>query len=223
MYPLRFRSWFTCFALLGLLVAGTQANETIARLRYTIPVPALQLVTSEADFAPFARRVYQDVEAALRASPSDTAELKLLLGLRVHLALHFRDDSAALDAAERIRNLQSDPAERALAGLTTRAVVAAHHKPLAFKREFSRLLEQLPRTPEIRTALTKVREKIEGITEQSLLDEVRTRIAPRLQRGEPCTLEIADQLVRVRHRLQDIVPLRAALLRAYDAAIAARK
>ena len=187
---------------------------------YALSVPALQLVTSEQDFAPFARRVHEDVAAALRAGPATPADLKLLLGLRVHLALHFRDDTAALEAAERIRGLQTDAGDRALAGLTTRAVVASGHKAAAFEKEFRRLLAGVPKSPEVRAALRKAREKIAGITERALLDEVRLQIAPNLERGEPCSLEIADQLVRIRHRLTDIVPLRDALLRAYDAAIA---
>ena len=157
------------------------------------------------------------VKAEFKQAPSPNgARLKLLLGLRVHLALHFGDDTAALDAAGKIRALQTDPAERAHAGLTTEAIVAARHDPVAFEKEFSIRLATLPRTPAMRAVLTRARERIVETTEAALLDEVRRNIAPRLAHGEPCTLEIADQLVRVRHRLAEILPLRAALLRAYD-------
>jgi hypothetical protein len=191
---------------------------------YRLTVSPLQLVTSETDFAPFARQVFKDVVSALQsAPPPEGARLKLLLGIKVHLALHFGDNAAALDAAERIRELQTDPAERALAGLTTRALVASNHEPLAFGREFTRLLEQLPRDPAIRGALVRARQRIEAITEQSLLDDVRQNVVPRLARGEPCTLEVADQLVRVRHRLTGILPLREAMLRSYDVALSRQK
>ena len=187
---------------------------------YNLAVPPLQLVTTEAEFAPFAHRVAADVEAALRHQPPpEAARLKLLLGLRVHLALHSRDDATALDAAARIRALQTDPAERAHAGLTTRALVAGKHEERAFEREFTRLLRSLPLDPATRAVLVRAREKIAATTESALLDEVRTTIAPRIAAGEPCTLEIADQLVRVRHRLEGILPLRDAMLRAYDSAL----
>jgi len=184
---------------------------------FVLTVPPQQLVTSEADFAPFGRSVAAVVAAELdRKPPTDSPRFKLLLGLRVHLALHFGNHASALDAAAQIRALQTDPAERAHAGLTTEAIVAAKHDPILFEKEFAARLATLPRTPEIRAVLTRAREKIAASTETALIEDVRQNIAPRLARGEPCTLEIADQLVRVRHRLAGILPLRAALLRAYD-------
>ncbi len=206
--------------LIGALAAAPDATSPV----YALAVPPLELVTTEAAFAPFAQRVAADVAGALkRQPPPDPARLKLLLGLRVHLALHFHDDAAALDAAERIRALQTDPAEKAHAGLTTRALVASKHEPRAFEREFTRLLRSLPRDPATRAVLVRAREKLATTTETALLDEVRTNIAPRIAAGEPCTLEIADQLVRIRHRLEGILPLRDALLRSYDSVLSVSK
>lgn len=198
---------------ISLALTGAAASDP----GFVLAVPPLQLVTNEADFAPLGQSVAAAVAAALQQTPPpDGARLKLLLGLRVHLALHFGNHAAALDAAAQIRALQTDPAERAHAGLTTEAIVAAKHDPILFEKEFSARLATLPRTPAIRAVLTRAREKVAASTETALLEDVRQNIAPRLARGEPCTLEIADQLVRVRHRLAGILPLRAALLRAYD-------
>ena len=47
----------------------------------------------------------------------------------------------------------------------------------------------------------RARERIAATTEKALLDDVRDNLAPPLARGEPCTLEVADQLIRTRHRL----------------------
>jgi hypothetical protein len=209
-------------AALLVQIAGAHAAEPAPV--YQLAAPALNLATNEADFAPLARRVWADVDSALRAAtPPDPARLKLLLGIRVHLALLFRDDAAALDAAARIRALQTDPAERAHAGLTTRALIAAGPDPRAFEREFTRLLATLPHDPALVAVLRRARERIAATTEAALLDEVRRNIAPHLARGEPCTLEIADQLIRIRHRLTGILPLRDAMLRAYDSALAAQE
>lgn len=210
---------FSRSALRLAVLSAALVSPTTAKPDPTIvlAVPPLQLVTNETDFAPFGRSVSAMVAAELeQVPPPNGARLKLLLGLRVHLALHFGDDAAARDAAGKIRALQTDPAEHAHAGLTTEAIVAARHDPVAFEKEFSTRLAALPRTPEMRAVLTRARERIAATTEAALLDEVRQNITPRLARGEPCTLEIADQLVRVRHRLAEILPLRAALLRAYD-------
>ncbi len=78
------------------------------------------------------------------------ARLNRLLRIRLHLALHFGDDAAALDAAARIRELPTEPSERAHAGLTKRARVAARHDAQAFERKFTRLLGDLPRDVAVR-------------------------------------------------------------------------
>lgn len=210
--------------LIGGLAAPTAAAPDATGPVYVLAVTPLELVTTEAAFAPFAQRVAADVATALKHQPPpDPTRLKLLLGLRVHLALHFRDDAAALAAAEQIRALQTDPAERSHAGLTTRALVAGKHEPEAFEREFTRLLRSLPRDPATRAMLGRAREKIAATTEAALLADVRANIAPRIAAGEPCTLEIADQLVRIRHRLVGILPLRDALLRSYDSVLSDSK
>lgn len=215
------RAAFTGVLLFGAATAAERAQ--IATPTYRVTGSALQLVNSESEFEPFARQVAADVDAALHeTAASDVARLKLLLGLRVHLALHFRDDATALAAAERIRDLQTDASERALAGVTTRAIVAAQHDPHRFEQEFLTLLAELPRTAGMRATLQRAREKISGLSKETLLNELDSQVEPQLARGQLCTLEMADQIVRIRHRLTDILPLRDAMVRAYDAAVAAR-
>ncbi len=175
---------------------------------------------SEAAFTPFAKRVATDVDRLLRSDPPTTgAQLQLLLALQVHLAIYFRDDRTALAAAAKIRELQTNPNERAHAGLTTGAIVAANYDPVAFEREFTTLLRALPRNAAMRETLIRARTKISALTQEALISELKEVIAPRLVRGEPCTLELAEQLVRVRHRLKNVLPLREAMLRAYTTAI----
>ncbi|MES2697460.1 MAG: hypothetical protein V4773_28600 [Verrucomicrobiota bacterium] len=208
-------------------LAGTLATPGMATPagsgNLALPVAAEQLVTTESSFTPWARRVATDIEARLHVSPPPSPETtKLLLGMRVHLALYFRQDEVALDSAARIRAGVADAGERAHAGLTTRAIVSARYEPKAFEREFTALLKALPRDPGILRALVRAREKIAALDEASLLEPVRKTISPKLVKGEPVTLEVADELVRARHRLVNVLPLRAAMLRAYDIAIAAQ-
>jgi len=206
-----------------------------ADLDYRLSVSPLELVSSENAFRPFAEQVRKDVERLLGEPRhlDDASMLKTLLSSRVHLAHHFRDDEKAVATAAWIRSLQGDPAERAFAGLTTFAAVNARKlKPgrepadaeyrAAFAAEFAKLLAALPRTPEIAAVLKRQRAKIAEISEAGLLTEARELIAPAIARRGSCGLAEADQLVRVRHRLVSILPLRDEMLAAFDTAIAER-
>ena len=225
--------------MLALLVGGTAAPagpaEAAAGPRFALAVSAEELVSDPAAFAPFAKAVSAEVERQLGilTAVDDPAILSLLLSTRVHLAHHFREDERALVTAAWIRSRQADPAARAFAGLTTVAAVAARRAQpgagtsdpryrRAFRAEFDRQLAGLPRTPEMTAFLRAQQEKIAGLSEAVLHAEVREVIAPALARQGYCGLAEADQLVRVYHRLRDILPVRDETLAALAAAVAAR-
>lgn len=221
-------------AVLALVLAAPLSGVA-ADLSFSLPGPPLEVATNEAKFRPFAEKVAAAVEEQLGvpALVDDPAILKLLLSTRVHLAHHFADNDKAIATAAWIRSLQAAPAERAFAGLTTLASVAARrlHPGAApgearyretFRREFSRQLEALPRTPEIVAMLRGQLDKIAGLTETSLLREVGEVIAPAIARRGFCGLKEADDLVRVRHRLVSILPVKHETLEALTSAIAAR-
>lgn len=219
----------------SLVCMTTSPTLPAAEVVYRLPVSPLEVVSSEQAFRPFAEQVRADVERLLAAPANidDIATLKMLLSSRVHLAHHFRDEERAVATAAWIRSLQNDPVEKAFAGLTTFASVNARRlKPglepsdpayrAAFSAEFARLLAPLPRTPEIVAMLGRQRAKIAGLDEAALLAETRDVIAPAIERRGACGLAEADQLVRVRHRLVSILPLRGEMLAVFDAAIAER-
>ncbi len=195
-----------------------------APTQITLTENPLDVVQDSERFTQFARQVADVADGLLVAQPPpDAATGKLLLALRVHVALHLREEKLALEVAEQIRASQTDEGEKAHSGLTTRALVASGRDPTRFEVEFTRLLMKLPRTPQVRAALVRSRQKIEDLSAAALLAEIKVHVAPPLARGEPCTLEIADQLIRAGHRLRTILPLQPAMLRAYDSAIAAKK
>lgn len=217
------------------LAAAACAPASDHEPRFDLPAPVVELVTSEAAFRPFAEAVRDEVERLLGVPEAidDAATLRLLLSTRVHLAHHFGDNNTAVATAAWIRSMQSDPAGRAFAGLTTLASVVARrsHPGLGagdpsyratFLAEFSRRLETLDHSLEIVAMLRGQREKIARITEAALLAEARDVIAPAIKRRGSCGLVEADMLVRVRHRLESIVPVRDETLRALDEAIARR-
>lgn len=204
-------------------------------IRFEPPPPALELVISEQLFRPFAELVRAEVERLLGVPEAldDPGTMKLLLSTRVHLAHHFGDNRTAIATAAWIRSLQTDPANRAFAGLTTLASVEARRRlpgvapgdpkfRETFRSEFAKQLLGLPKSPEIVTMLQGQLDKIKGITEETLLAEARDVIAPAIRRRGYCGLQEADMLVRVRHRLESIVPVRDETLSALEEAIAAR-
>ena len=221
LLSLRCRAGAVLLAVNAFLpLSGHSSPEAI----FTLPAPPLELVQSAAKFEPFARAVAAEADRQLHAATRPApATYRFLLSVRVHLAIYLGENELALDLAAKIRAGQSEPGERAHSGLTTRALVSSRRDPAAFEAEFTRLLRGLPRDELIRDALIRARAKIAGLSEATLLADVRNVVAPRLARGEPCTLELADHLVRAGHRLRTILPLRAAMLRAYDDAIAAQR
>ena len=219
-------AFLACPALVSPCLAAA------AESRIALGATALEAATDEALFAPFGRRVAAEVERLLGepGAIDDPATLRLLLAMRVHLAHHFRDDARAVATAAWIRSLQPDGADKAFAGLTTFAAVEArqHHPGVeagdprhraAFRVAFARRLSGLPRTTEIAAMLRRQREKIAGLTRDGLLAEARQIVVT----DGHCTLAAADQLVRVRHRLTNILPVREETLAALDEAIAARE
>jgi hypothetical protein len=181
----------------------------------------VDVVQNDERFRNSARSIATEIDSRLDDA-KDAAGQKLLLALRVHLALHFREDQLALRLAERIRGGVADPGERAHSGLITQALVSSRRDPVRFECDFTQLLRALPRDSRTKAALVRARQKIEEMSADALLSEIRETVAPRIARGEPCTLEMADALVRAGHRLRNILPLRAAILRAYSAALAAQ-
>jgi hypothetical protein len=134
-----------------LLSRSFPAGAAVAEPGYPVNLPARHLVTSEPNSLPFARQVAADVDSAIsQQPPPEMARLNRLLRIRLHLALHFGDDAAALAAAARIRAWPTETSERAHAGLTTPARVAARHDAQAFEREFTRLLGDRPRDVAVR-------------------------------------------------------------------------
>jgi hypothetical protein len=167
------------------------------------------------------------------AAVDDPATQRVLLSTRVHLAHAVADNERAIATAAWIRSLQPEPAEKAFAGLTTLASVAARiatHNAApetrsflaAFEREFAARLASLPHTPAIVAMLRGQREKIAAMTREALLAEARDKLAPALRGRSTCTLAEADAIVRVRHRIEGILPTRDTMLKVFDTAIAAR-
>jgi len=222
--------WMIPFIALAASPVGSAKD-----LSYALPASPIELVSNEEKFRAFAEIIRDDIERLLGipAMVDDLPTLKMLLSSRVHLAHHFGDNDRAITTAAWIRSLQTEPTEKAFAGLTTFASVTARREcpgaapddakyQKVFSREFTRQLQSLANTPEILAMLRRQREKIAGLSEAALLDETRRVIEPAISRRGDCGLSEADQIIRVRHRLVSILPVRTATLEGLYAAIQVR-
>jgi len=214
------RMQFGC-ALAALAAAAAQGQT------FTLPASALDTMTVAGPRHAFAGAAAAEVERALATQPAPEGErLGLLLAMRVHFALLLRDGPRALDSAEKIRSRQATEAERAFSGLTTRATVASWTAPqaeqaVAFAAEFHRLLRPLPRSPEMVAVLARQRERLQAMTGPALRGEAG-QLAATLGSRRQVTLEEADQILRLGHRLENLLPLREAMIATLDDAIAGR-
>lgn len=193
---------------------GTTLFATAAPGSFALPAPVMEIASSPEAFA----RFVAPVRAALAAPELDA---KLRLGMQVHLALNDRDAKTALAAAAELRALQTEPAEKAFTGLVTEAQVASWASGATFAQELTRRLATLPATAKMTAVLRKQHEKIAATTRDGLLAEAAT-LGRQLDGSGQCDWTGADQIIRTRHRLTNILPLREAMLTALDAAIAER-
>lgn len=198
---------------------------------YSLPASVVEVVTMPAHLETFTRPVGAEVERLLGATPPPEGDrLGLLLAMRVHLSLLTGNTERALETAARIRERQPTAMDRAFAGLTTQAAVAAQRaaKPgtgewiAAFRRELARAFATMPSSAEGVAMLEKQRERIHATTREALMADA-ARLGAKLDATGRCTLEDADQIIRIGHRLENILPLRVTMLAVFDEAIAARK
>ncbi len=212
--------------LLACVSAPAPSRAALNAIGSPLPAPPSSLLASEAAFSPFASAVAADVERLLHSVPSPRPEsLKALLSLRVHLSLHFANDQRALEAADQIRAMKSDPGDRATTGLITRAIVGAREsrrdiRPADLASTAGTLLGQffstLAHTAEMEAALKRSRARLAAITRSSLQRELSILTTSASRNDAICTVEFADRLVRYRHQLTLMLPLRDALIRAHD-------
>jgi|GEM_PF-1970710 len=202
-----------------------------AEIEFHVPVPVSRIALDESDFAPFADAVMSEVAPRL-AQEDPVVSLKMLLAMQVHIALHRGEAQSALVAAKRIQASLPEGPIHDYAGLTARALVHAQQSTgrrsgdsafnKVFADEFAAQLATLPKTPKIRTVLEQQVAKYTALTVEAVHREIAA-FAETFGTRDHCTLEEADQLVRWRHRLADLVPLRDEILWCLEAAIAVRQ
>lgn len=212
--------------LLFAMVTCGQAQE----VEFSVPRPVSRVALTDVDFDPFAAEVMREVTMRL-AQMDPEAWPMMLHAIQIHIALHRGDAESALLAAKRIRRSLPEGPIRDYAGLTAKALVDAQRRTgrwsgdpefnRVFADEFAAQLATLPKTLEMRGVLEHQVSKYTQLTSAAVHREITTfteTFGPR----DHCTLAEADQLVRWRHRLADLVPVRLEILSCLRAAIALR-
>ena len=210
------------FAAACVVLAAAVAAAPSAP-RYALPASVVTLIVDGSGIREFAANLRHDADAALAGPAMPADEARRWLGLSVHLALLAGVDVKAQAAAERLRELQPDPAVRAYTGVTTHALCVVRRSgggsdAAAFGREFARRLAELPRTTEMRDVLERQRARSAALTAESVHADASV-LAARVGTAPHVDVATADEIIRLRHRLVDLVPLRAVTLAALDAAI----
>ena len=159
------------------------------------------------------------VEDALKQSGLNEDDVRLLQASRVHLAISYRNGQRALDAAQALKDLQSDPRKKAMTGLLTKAIVKAQERSpddlwspyvMEVQRQFSAQLTLVEPGPSL--------EELQAMNRQYATMEAGALVTGFLENYEESVdangqldLEAADALARVRHKVLDILPLTRAI------------
>lgn len=193
---------------------------------YGLPAPIEAVLRDEAQFARFAAPLVAAGDEEIARPTADPPRRRMLLAIRVHLALLARDEPAARQAAARIRDGQSEVAARAYSGLTTDAFFRALDGDgvvdrARFHAALRGNLRDMPRDEPMRRQLLLQRERLAEIDEPALEAEFEA-LSRMLRDRREVSLAEADRIVRWRHRRLNLAPLRAELARALDEALRER-
>ncbi|MBL9211912.1 MAG: hypothetical protein JNL92_15750 [Opitutaceae bacterium] len=225
-------SRFLSAGVLLLVFALASPEGLRAAVEWSLPGRVMDLVTRPEVFGPFAAPLRGEVKRALEAVPAPAGEHRSrLLSLQVHLALAAGDGPVALDTAERIRESMTDPAERAFAGVLTRAAIEARNASAApasapayaaaLRAALERELARLPSGAATTALLVRQRDRLRALDRGTLLAEAEA-LGRRLDGPGRADLAAVDLIVRLHHRLENVVPVRDTLVASFDAALARR-
>lgn len=224
----------TCVAAIaGAAESPVQSSDE----RFPLASPVIETVLRPERLSAFAAPLAAAVERRLTAMPPPSADERgRLLALRVHLALFFGEMERALQTANLLRAAQTAPAERAFAGLTTEAFAAAHRAVngtgllrtdtpefiAAFRQAFAAGLATLPELPATILLLERQSQRIADLTESALRAEGE-RLGAKLEGARHCGLEDADHIIRIGHRLKNLLPVRETMLATLAEELATRR
>ncbi len=218
------------------LAQGKQRIERAAdlpRFTYRIDGKLEDLVRDPAAFGRFAEQVRRDDQSVLeRYDIADKSAQRRLLGVLARIDFLEGRYAEAARRADAIRALEEKPADKLLAGMTLRAMVAAQAKvgditSEAYQREVGRIvaaeLDKLP-YPVIANDIKEAKTGAEIIGEALVMGGIRDRLQPVVDKaGGVLSSEFAPSIVGARYALVARLPLKDTLAHVYAAYLAAHK
>jgi len=216
----------------GAALAGdkipVKSADDLPRHTYTIPGTVSELLQSDEQFAALAKAVRADVEADLaRYEIQDATALQRLYGVVLNLnLLEGRFEAVSGDVA-RLRELETKEAKKLTTGLVAEAYVAARKRAAgnddefrtALRQELLRRLRELP-WEVVGDELKQRKAQLEIATEPFLMGMVQSSLDPTVAKNEGrISADVAHQIVSLRFMLKITLPVRSAVLSAYQAVI----
>lgn len=220
---------FLCsFAVYGAGFAQAQAKKVVRteadlpRFTYPIAGTATELVTADdATFNAFAAKVRADVESTLNDYDiQDHAALRDVLGVRLNLEILAGENKAALETADRLRELEDKPDAKLLSGVRTRAMIeaqmttgqasgAAYEE--AFQKNYAEALKPLPWAI-VANRIKEAKSSYEIVSRSLVLGSIQAQIEPAVAKSHQVSNEMAWALIGSRVTLTKLLPIQKAAL-----------
>ena len=207
-----------CIAILMALMAVVPANAK-PNYSYELEASLSSYLTDQDLYDAFAKDYAAFVEDALEDSNLDETTVRLLQASRVHLAISRGDGATALNAANAIKAMQTDPAKKAMTGLLTKAITTARERSpgelwspyvMEVQRQFSALLTLVEPRPSLET-LNAMNRQYAAMDANELVNDFLEAHSESVEASGKLDLEAADALARARHKVLDILPLTRAI------------
>lgn len=215
----------TLYQLILIFAIAAVSNAALPPFEFSLRAPLADYLHDAERFAEVADAYSSYLDEVSEAETMQPDDSLFVAAGQVHLALLNDDLEGALSAAQAIREMQADPAKRALTGLVTRALVDARrshpanhwtHYAMTVQRQFASLLAVARPAPTMERLEQMEHDfrRLDGgeLGDTFLAEYGASRKLDRIG---------ADQLIRVRHKTIDIVPVARALAAATREQIAA--
>ena len=196
---------------------------------FTANGPVRDLVLSKEAFAPLGAAMRSWVAKVENGPFARSREVRDALRITMlHLDIHDGRFQGPLDAVAELRSGIDDSCQKAITGLTTEAIVAARIEvecergeayARAFRYHFSSRLDALPEA-DCRADLEALTSKLTATREEAIFQDIECRLAPGIASAGFIDYRVADEIIRYRHKLADIIPLRDSMLEIIESYLA---
>jgi subtilisin family serine protease len=226
----------TVFALVTTVIPAQSPRKKITRaadvpvFQYKINGKVEDLIQSEEAFRPLAVEIRRDVDSVLRDYDVEDAATKrsLLATLLALDVLDKRDDDARAKLAE-IKSLEEKPAQKAISGLVTSAILEAHKQtPAGSPQQYRQNVYQaLKRSLDglnydlVQSDLKSTKAGIEISTRALIIGQIKAAMDPVVEKTGSLSSDLANRLPGVRMVLIERLPVTPVITEALGGYLAA--